>query len=264
MRRAAPNATNYTMQHAGVCLEKTFYFLHPLYEMQGYPDGCAVPHPEVVFAMGELARSCFLSYGYSPEQVKMAGSTRYDHVCVKREAKRRSEDGGIRILLACSLDVRTEIALVEGAALAAAGLPNVTLRLRNHPLSRVDGDVRFAAVSEAIEISAHTLPEDLEWADLVLFSYSTVADEAFLLGIPCWQWLPAGFDGSALVKAAAIPRFGSVGALRKAICNFGPANETSSAAEREMAAYQLFAPTDGGAAKRIAGEILSALAVGRA
>jgi hypothetical protein len=261
MRRAAPSATNVAVQHAGLCLDKTFYFLHPRYEMRGDPDGCAVPRPEIVFAMGELGRSCFLSYGYSNDQVRMYGSPRYDHIRIGGgEAKKIREDGRIRILLACSLDVKTEIALVEGAALATSGMPQVMLRLRNHPLSRVDANARFNVLRDAIEVSSSPLAEDLSWADLIVFSYSTVADEAFLLGIPCWQWLPAGFDGSALVKAARIPRFGSVAALREAISKFQPSDTITSAAERKEAADQLFAPTDGGAANRIAEEIRSILA----
>jgi surface carbohydrate biosynthesis protein (TIGR04326 family) len=262
MRRAAPHTINYAVQHAGVCPDKTFYFLHPHYEMRGNPDGCAVPQPSVVFAMGELGQTCFLSYGYSADRVKMIGSPRYDHIRIGMEAKRNSEGGQIRVLLACSLDVKTEIALVEAAAVAATGLSQVSLRLRNHPLSRVDEHARFGAVRGSVEISRRTLSEDLDWADLVLFSYSTVADEAFLQGIPCWQWLPAGFDGSALVKAAPIPRFGSVAALRKAICNFKRSETIVSTAERARVASLLFAPTDGGAAKRIADEIRSVLITG--
>jgi len=254
MRRAKVGAGNWAMQHAGVCPEKTFYFLHPKYEFRGEPDGCVVPHPDQVFVMGEFGRTCFLDCGYASAQVKMFGSTRYDHVrMAEGETRRRVPDkSGLGILLACSLEIETEIALVEAAVLAARGLAKITLRVRSHPFNRVDTHPRFARLWEAVEISDGSLQDDLNWADLVLFSYSTVADEAFLQGKPCWQWLPLGFDGSALAKATPIPRFGSVTALRTAIQNFESDSSVPSVAARNAAALALFAPVDGQAAERIA------------
>ncbi|HTB80543.1 MAG TPA: hypothetical protein VK717_06620 [Opitutaceae bacterium] len=252
MRRAKVGAENWAMQHAGVCPEKTFYFLHPKYEFRGEPDGCAVPHPDQVFVMGEFGRTCFLDCGYAPAQIKMSGSTRYDHVrIIEGETGRRVPGkNGLCILLACSLEIETEIALVEAAVLAVRGLTKITLRVRSHPFNKVDAHPRFAMMREAVEISGGSLQDDLNWADLVLFSYSTVAEEAFLQGKPCWQWLPLGFDGSALAKATPIPRFGSVAALRTAVQDFD--YSAPSVAARNAAAMALFAPVDGQAAERIA------------
>lgn len=265
MRRSGISAENWAIQHAGVCHEKTFYFLHPKLEFAGEPDGVCVPRPHRVFAMGHLGRQIFLDCGYPSDCVRLSGSTRYDHI-------RFSEDkiapvgpsaaGVVRVLLACSLEVETEIAMVEAASLAIRDLPNLRLRLRNHPSSRVDMHPRYASCAARIEVSGSSLAEDLAWADLILFSYSTVADEAYLQGKPAWQWLPLGFNGSALVEAVPVPQFGSVDDLRKAMFEFQsePVAYLPSPAARAKAAEQLFAPTDGGAAARIATECITFLA----
>ena len=65
-----------------------------------------------------------------------------------------------------------------------------------------------------------TLEEDLNNADLVLFTYSSVAEEAFLKGIPVWQWVPAGFNGSVFWRIQVIPNFSQVEKLNKALFQF--------------------------------------------
>ncbi len=256
MRRAGTSVADWAMQHAGVCREKTFCYLHPQGEKAGEPDGCEVPHPIGIFVMGRHGHQMFLESGYLPCQLPMTGSARYDNVRMPGTNDRTtvSHLGATRVLLACSLAINVEIALVEAVVLAIEGISDVAVRLRNHPLSRVDQHPRFPASRAFVEISDRPLSEDLGWADLVIFSYSTVADEAFLEGKACWQWLPSGFDGSALITVTSIPRFGSVPALREALLEFQAAPEkfTPSLEARQHVAEQLFYPADGRAAERIA------------
>jgi len=100
------------------------------------------------------------------------------------------------------------------------------------------------------------LEGDLAWSDLIIFSYSTVADEAWLQGKPAWQWLQVGFNGSALVEAVGSPQFGSVESLRRGlqdlVSNYRKYTPTTEM--RALAARRLFAPADGMAAERIVGE----------
>ncbi len=260
IRRSGVEASNWAIQHAGVCPEKTFYYLHPQYEFAGEPDGCRVPHPDRVFVMGEMGWQCFRASGYAPEQIEMTGSPRYDHIRVPREIEAKSAaNPPYRILLACSLELETELAMVEAAACSAdARAPN-RRRFRNHPINRNEAHPRFRPLRARMEISCGSLAEDIAWADLILFSYSTVADEAYLRGTPCWQWLPLGFDGSALAKAIPIPKFGSVAALRAAFRDLSAGTRPPSTAERNAAADALFAPVDGRAADRIAAEVMGVL-----
>jgi hypothetical protein len=255
MRQGAPNAVNCTMQHAGCARDKTFYHLDPARELRGEPDGQRVPQPDKVFVMGEFGAAVFRACGYAEERLVLAGSARYDHIVYPPAAAARAPRlaGPLRVLVACSLEVSCEIAMVEAAVLAKAGSPTVELRVRNHPSSRVDAHPRFAALRAGVEISQETLDADIAWADVLLYSYSTVAEEAFLQGKPAWQWLPLGFNGSALAEVAEIPRFGSVAALQAAFRE-GAALAPAAVPEHASAeaAQQLFHPADGRAADRIA------------
>jgi hypothetical protein len=257
MRRSSVGAANWAVQHAGVCREKTFYFLHPEVEFRGGADKVSVPHPDRVFVMGEIGEKIFRECGYIKEQVSVTGSTRYDHVHFSIISEPVSAPhAGARVLLACSLEIETEIMMVEAASCAARDVPGLTLRLRNHPSSRVDSHPRFSAFASYMEISSFSLADDLAWADLIIFSYSTVAEEAYLQGRPVWQWLPIGFNGSALVEAVQVPQFGSAAELREALRTFviNPHAHVPNVASRAEVARKLFHPADGRAAARIAVE----------
>lgn len=264
IRRSGVASENWAVQHAGVCHEKTFYFLHPEAEFAGIPDNVQVPHPDRVFVMGQMGRDIFLECGYAPEQIALSGSTRYDHIRVPTAETQKPEEQSVskvHVLLACSLEIDTEVVMVEAAFFAARDLPQIQLRLRNHPSSRVDTHPRYRDCQIQIEVSSAPLAADLDWANLIVFSYSTVAEEAYLQGKPAWQWLPLGFNGSALAEAVSIPQFGSVQRLREELIQFcrdsGP--YLPSVQKRKEAAELLFAPADGMAANRIAAECVSYL-----
>jgi hypothetical protein len=80
-----------------------------------------------------------------------------------------------------------------------------------------------------------------------------VAEEAYLRGIPVWQWLPPGFNGSALAEVAEVPTFSTVAGLRGAVRSELPA---PSRTEQQAVAHALFGPCDGRAAERVAGAIV--------
>jgi surface carbohydrate biosynthesis protein (TIGR04326 family) len=263
MRRSGCGAINIAMQHAGVCREKTFYYLHPKIEYEGLPDGCRVPAPDRVIAMGTLAAEIFRESGFANERVILAGSARYDHVRFSfsdiRPRAARPREGLRHVLLVCSLELEVEIQMVEAVCLALRRLDGFVARVRSHPFARVDSHPRFASQRDAVEISDGTLDSDIAWADVVVFSYSTVADEAWLQGVPAWQWLPLAFNGSALVEALAVPRFGTIDALREAFRKFAVDSEkfVPTAEQRELAARRLFFPADGKAAERIVSECMT-------
>lgn len=260
VRRAGINAVNWAMQHAGYCHEKTFFYIHPRFEYAGEPDGCRVPVPDRVFAMGRLSYNIFRECGYREDQVIMTGSARYDHIRFVPDniVTPPVKYAKINILLACTLELESEISLVEATSLAAQGLPGLSLRLRNHPSNRVDAHSGFAPYRETMDVSSNSLEADLAWAHVVLFTYSTVADEAYLLGKCVWQWMPLRFNGSALAEAMSIPTFTSVAQLRAALqstlATGGP--PVVNASDRSIAAEKLFAPADGGAARRIAKQVI--------
>lgn len=253
--RAAGTRTA-AIQHASFCREKTFYFLDPALEFRGEPDGQPVPVPDLVFAMGRLSAGYFRECGYPRDRVIESGSPRYDHVRPPSPARKR-EGPGARVLLAPALDLDAEAALLEAAAAASSGLPAVELRLRDHPFAPLSRRPEYHAVRDRVALSTGSLDDDLSWADAVLFTYSTVAEEAVLKGVPAWQWRPVSYDASALAEAADIPRFSSVAELRAALARFRPGDGLPSDAARARLVEDLFVAADGGAAGRVAAEIVS-------
>ncbi len=267
VRRAEEGTSCWAMQHASYSHEKTFLFLHPALEFRGEPDGCPVPQPDFVCAMGTLGRELFLECGYPPERVLLTGSARYDHVRAqnsptKGPAGRGDATGVIRLLLVPSIDVDLELAMVEAVWAAVREMTGIKLYLRNHPFARMDRHPGFAPYQEHIEVSQETLEADLDRADLLIFTYSTVAEEAFLRSKPVWQWLPDGFNGSALAEVAAIPQFGTVDQLREALRQYqaNPLAFLPDSESRQRAFERLFSPGDGQAASRMAHSMRAYLA----
>jgi surface carbohydrate biosynthesis protein (TIGR04326 family) len=259
VRRAATGAQRLAVQHASYNHEKTFLFLDPVREFQGKPDGCRAPCPDYVCAMGSLGKELFEECGYPPERVFLTGGTRYDYI---REAAASSPNrdekprvgAGIRLLMVPGLDVDQEMEMVAAVVAAARHLQGISLALRNHPFRRVDEHPGFAAYHGLVEVTRGSLEEDLARADLIMFTYSTMAEEAFLQGKPVWQWLPLGYNGSALAEVATIPQFFSVAGLKEALRHFqaDPRAFIPLAEARGAVLERLFYRGDGQAAARIA------------
>lgn len=263
MRKSKKNTSCWALQHAAYNHEKTICYLHPDIEFQGKPDGCCVPHPDKFFVMGHLSKKIIEKCGYGANQIIMSGSPRYDHIAsiTNRMTYKNKSFDEKEILLVCSLDVETELPMIEAATIAVQGIQGLRLRMRNHPFARVDQHPGYKQLKLTIEISNASLNQDLSTCDLIIFSYSTVAEEAFLRGIPVWQWVPQGFNFSALSEIMNIPRFGSVTALREAIKHFciNPELYLPSEEMIKEVAEQIFYPTDGRATERIAEECLNYL-----
>jgi len=248
----AGQVTSWVTQHASYCHEKTFLVLDPKRESDGAPDGLSCPRPDFVCAAGELGRSLFIESGYRSEQVAVTGSPRYDHIIVS-ESRVPAVQTQRTILVAASIAVDVELDMLEAIGAATMSHEDVSVVLRNHPFRRLDREPRFAPYRHRIRVSNGSLKDDLKAADVVLFSYSTVAEEAFLQGIPVWQWLPPGFNGSALAEVWSIPRFSTIAELRNAVAGeiIAPSNEAQAAVARA-----LFGPCDGRAAERVAHSIV--------
>lgn len=262
VRRSGSRTRCMAMQHASVSRELTFYALHPKIEFAGEPDGEAIPHPAEVFAMGDSGRRMFFQWGYSDDQVVATGAARFDGVRFDRkpasaEKVRAAGETKPRILMVPSLADDIEIDMVEAVCCALEQDDRFELCLRKHPFSQLDKHPRYQMLADRIMMTSGDLAVDIDLADLIVFTYSTVADEAFLAGKPCWQWLPLGFDGSALVEVTEIPRFSRVTELTEAFEGFlkEPERYVPTIEERQHVASELFGPADGKAAERIAESI---------
>jgi surface carbohydrate biosynthesis protein (TIGR04326 family) len=259
VRRAGTRTRRLVVQHASYNHEKTFLFLDPVREFQGQPDGCRAPCPDYVCAMGSFGKELFEECGYPEERVFLTGGTRYDYIreaaaSSPRRSEKREIGEEIHLLMVPGLDVDQEMEMVDAVVAATRDLAGISLALRNHPFRRVDDHPGFAPYRGRIELTQVSLEEDLAGADLIMFTYSTVAEEAFLQGIPVWQWLPLGYNGSALAEVAVIPQFSSVAGLKEALQRFqaDPEAFLLSGEARRAVLERLFYRGDGQAATRIA------------
>lgn len=204
----------YDIQHASYSWEDTIGLLDARYEFDGVPDGCAIPHADYMCVMGEFGRDIFMKSGFSQDQILLTGSSRYDGSSAVDVAIDRDRRSKKNILIAASLNKELELEMVDAVYKAFAGFPDVSLHLRPHPFSEIRSCPEFQRYTDRIQCtSGTTLQEDLSRADIVIFSYSTVAEEAFIQGIPVWQWISAGYNASVFRDIKVAPAFSSVAAL---------------------------------------------------
>jgi len=253
-RKACQDTVHCAIQHASYSREKTFVLLHPEIEYTGYPDGCPMPKPDYVFAMGELGKEIFMEDGFPEERVFLTGSPRYDHIKIQDNHKRPEVDT-VNLLIVTSLGINLEIEMVEAVCAAAKGLKSINLMLRSHPFARIEEHRKFHFFRDQIVLTNCPLDEDLEQADLVVVTYSTVGEEALLRGIPVWQWLTGSYNGSVFRDIKGVPSFCSVSDLREALKKFvsDPAPFVPKEEIKRDVLRKCFFKDDGNSTVRIAG-----------
>jgi surface carbohydrate biosynthesis protein (TIGR04326 family) len=260
-RRASVGVRLWTAQHGAYCSDKTGAVLDPARELRGEPDGCGLPAPDRIFAMGHLAGGIWEASGFS-ERVLVTGGLRFQHVSIERRPSAGRRPGGLSVLLIGAMTEAWDLDLCEAATLAARDVPGIRLRFRDHPSYCLSERPGFARFRGAIEVTRGTVDEDLDAADLVLFTYSGLAEEALLRGLPVWQWLWAGVNPTVFGDLAVVPTFASVTALRDALRTFAadPAAFQPDPAVQEHVLHQCFGPSPAHASARIAEEITSRIA----
>jgi len=254
-RSARPEAIHCTIQHASYNREKTFLALDRERELYGKPDNRSVPVPDYMFAMGELGRDIFIEDGFSQERILLTGSPRHENIRISARQENRQDKEIYNVLLVATLNPRHDFEMVQAASAAAEGLKNIKLYIRSHPFARMEDLREYRPYRHKIISTKGTLDENLKMADLVIFTYSTVAEEALLQGAPIFQWLTAGYNASVFRDLEVeIPKFYSVLELRKGLENFAsnphqfhPTETTKSFIER-----QCFFKADGRSSERIA------------
>jgi surface carbohydrate biosynthesis protein (TIGR04326 family) len=273
-RRAVPGIECCAVQHASWNREKTFYYFDPVTEVAGQPDGVRVPMPDRIFVMGAIGEELFSEVGYRPGRLERTGSPRFPDVASwlawKAERVTDARDPStLNVLFAASIDAETEVDALEALALAASEVPEVVLRVRSHPFGPLDHEPRLAPYRSAFASSttgslrSGSLLEELSKADLVVVTYSTVGEEAFVRGIPVARWRPQGFDGSVLEMVPEVRCASTIeelaGILRRQLSNPG---EAVSADRRRAVAELLFGPITTDPATLIAMSVGAILAAG--
>jgi surface carbohydrate biosynthesis protein (TIGR04326 family) len=248
----APAAV-WAAQHAGYSSDKTLGVVDPDIEMRGRPDGCAMPAPDGIFVMGDLSRRLWEATGLGPARVVPTGGLRYQSVQIRPPARRAAAQGAT-VLLACGMNESAERELCDAAVSAADGVRGVRLLWRDHPVYQFSRRPAFRPFRDRIVVTSRPLAEDLEEADLVLFTHAGIAEEALLLGIPVWQWLWAGFNTSPFLDVPVIPAFSSARALRGELERFvhDPAPYRPTAETQRRILHECFGTEPAAASARIA------------
>jgi len=219
-RLGSPQTIKCDMQHASYGREKTFILMDSEREFHGRPDDIAIPTPDYFFVMGELAKDILTECGFPSERIFITGSARYDYLRAEdRKYSKNRDFSVVKVLLVPTLNTGLDFEMVQAAFFAAQGL-NIQLYLRSHPFAAMEDVPLYRRYAKFIISSNKPLEQDLDSADLVLFTYSTVAEEAFLKGIPVIQWQCAGFNGSVFRDIGGISSVYSVESLREAFNSF--------------------------------------------
>ncbi|MBI4369370.1 MAG: hypothetical protein HY547_03965 [Elusimicrobia bacterium] len=259
-RQSSRSVHTAAIQHASYAPEKTLLCAVPGLDTGRTPDGENMPMPERFFALGPYSASLFQKCGYEMGRIMVTGSPRYDWLRSWEPAPPAHEPFLMKrspkiVLLACTLNVSMETDMIEAVSLAARGLRDIRIRVRTHPYSPLNQAARLKRFGYELEFSKAALSEDLAQSDLVLVTYSTVGEEAFLMGKPVWRWAAHGFNGSALFSMRPEPQFDGVFQLRRALESFCQEPERYRPCGPAVfeTGERLFFKTDGRAAHRIAG-----------
>lgn len=253
----SPETIRANMQHTSYAREKASILIDKERELNGNPDSIPLPVPDYFFTMGELTKLILIEGGFPENQVLVTGSARYDYFKFLPQERMLSPSATSRVvLLATSLEYNFDFEMVTAAVEAVKGL-DIELILRSHPYSKSGNDSKYKRFP-GLKISQTVLLEhDLYKSGLVLFSYSSVAEEALVRGIPVIQWRLPKFNGSVFGDLKGIPIVNSISDLRSLLKRFveNPVSFMPELKFREFVLKESFYKTDGQAACRIAEKV---------
>ncbi|MDC3234549.1 hypothetical protein OBB02_00720 [Candidatus Puniceispirillum sp.] len=204
------------MQHASRNEESTFFRCHPNKEYTVGVDKETLPKADYQFVMGRLGAKIMAESGYPEDRIKLTGSPRFDHV-VRRKRKVKVRNADRSILFAASGDVELEIPAFLMIVRAVQGLSGIKLVLREHFFWKLSGNPEVKPVLDRIEVSNRSLEDDLGRADLVLFTKTTLAEEALMREIPVWQIISGESNFSSLRTMDEVKKFYSENQIRIAL-----------------------------------------------
>lgn len=237
----------YAMQHASYSREKTFGMINADLELRNNDDGCQIPRPDYFFAMGELGKELFVENGFKPDEIFLTGSARYDKTAIMEIDECKRDFKAKNILIAASLDIEKEIDMIEAVFEVFRNIDCVNIKVRSHPLSDVTCHKKFKDFDGRVLVSKGTTLElDLDEADVVIFSYSTVGEEAYVMGIPAWHWVSYEYDASVFRDVGLVDSFYDVDSLKCLYESFvsDPGKHIPSVENRKIVKKKCFTCSD--------------------
>jgi hypothetical protein len=255
VKSAAAQVRTVTYQHATYTRWKLWLCHTPA-------ETADMPGPDLYLCQGESYARILRDAGVAPERIVVTGSPRYDRLTGAASGAARAPDPQrSRVLVPGSLSRADTEALVDVTMRVAMARPALHLVYRGHPdlplASIVTASARRAGF-ERYEIDAGDLYASLAACDAVMASYSTVADEAAVLGMPvaCYAGMAPSLGGFAELSGA--PRAHTedeLGALIDTVSR-RPQGGQGDPALRERFVREAFFKLDGRGADRAAAAVL--------
>jgi len=178
IRRASPKTRMLGYQHASVTSSHTNLML-------AKAESGIAPFPDAVLTTGEVVKDWLEAEANYPSGiVKTACALRQGQPSQLRAKQRTSNLGHILVALATSQVEYVKVLLFLAKAFGSSN--EYELRIRPHPSIPIAPAIEAVPIGsfEGFSVSDGTLSEDLEWADTVLYSSSTVGMEGVAMGIP--------------------------------------------------------------------------------
>ena len=252
-------------QHSPKSSESLFFRHSKHYEICNQFDGQKVPIADYFCAMGLSGADLAEKNGFEKQNIILTGSPRYDKVSKIHLREKKTDYSDIRILYAASGDVHAETRALEFLCRAFERLEkidNFSITIRGHPFYPVDHSQITNGVVEQFKVSKQSLQDDLKQTDLVLFSNSTVGDEAVISGVSAWQIVTECLCYSGLLHSKSVPVFYSENELSQALEELIKNKSLSKPTfkEREYVELNSFFCLDGMASERVANFITKLLA----
>ena len=218
VRDASPDAYLVGCQHASISQSFTNFALS-----EG--EAKITPLPDVIMTTGEVSKEHLQTEGNYPIGI-------FKPACALRRSRlddieAKAAGNPITKVFAALGSINEYVGTLMFLEAAFAGEEDYELRIRPHPLRTLESAVAVAPLArqDFYSQSSDSLAVDLAWADVVLYSSSTVALEAISIGIPAiyldlgnhvdtdpmWGW--TGFKWPVKEPAELIPTIRSIEAL---------------------------------------------------
>ncbi|MFQ6026264.1 MAG: hypothetical protein ACE5Q6_01975 [Dehalococcoidia bacterium] len=177
-RGASPETRLVGYQHASVTLSHTNFIL-------SRDEREILPLPDRILTTGPLPETWLAREGnYPPNMFQPACALRQESTAPATPRERRVQLNCILVTLATSIEEYVNTLMFLKKSLVAER--GYQVRVRPHPTITLDSALAVAPLdgSDFYSVSTGGLSEDLQWADVVVYSSSTVGLEAVSLGIP--------------------------------------------------------------------------------
>lgn len=182
LRDVAPGIRMVGYQHASISPLNTNYML-------GRDESSITPLPDAILTTGEITKNWLKAEGnYPPGLLRPACALRQGKANYDRGSGRAKKITNVFVALG---SIGEYVGMLMFLEKAFTGVVNdndgeYDLRIRPHPERTLQSAVDIAPLSQSgfFSESSGSLDDDLRWADIVLYSSSTVALESIALGIP--------------------------------------------------------------------------------